>query len=95
LGQKVSDSWYEEIKKYNFDRPNQLEDDETREFTQMVWKKSTKMGCGIGIGPSNSQFYVVVRYSPKGNVAGAFEANVPKKEEIRHLILRRIRRPNK
>lgn len=95
MGQKVSEAWYNEIKDYDFENPNQVEDVETREFTQMVWKKSSRLGCGIGVASSQNEYYIVVRYTPKGNVAGAFDVNVPKKESIRHLIMRRIIRPKK
>ena len=43
-GDKLVDIWYDEINKpYNFNEPNEFE---CNNFTQMVWKKSEKFGCG-------------------------------------------------
>ncbi len=41
----------------------------------MVWKSTTKMGVGKATG-SNGWTYVVVNYSPAGNVQGQFSSNV-------------------
>ena len=41
----------------------------------MVWKSTTLMGVGKATG-SNGWTYVVVSYSPRGNVQGQFGANV-------------------
>lgn len=38
-------------------------------FTQMIWRGSTRVGCAIR--SSNSNDYLVCRYSPAGNVFGA------------------------
>ena len=52
-------------------------------MTQVVWKSSTRLGCGIvgksgGCGPSGAN--VVCRYSPTGNMnmgSASARANVP------------------
>lgn len=41
----------------------------------MVWKSTTMMGVGKATG-SNGWTYVVVSYSPRGNVQGQFGSNV-------------------
>ena len=38
-------------------------------YTQMIWRGSTRVGCAIR--SSNSNDYLVCRYSPAGNVFGA------------------------
>lgn len=38
-------------------------------YTQMVWKKTTKVGCA-GVAGSDGNYRLVCRYSPPGNVIG-------------------------
>ena len=52
-------------------------------FTQVVWKKSTKLGIGRATGKIDGLIdmhctWVVGRYSPAGNVLGRFKENVLK-----------------
>ena len=49
---------------------------ETGHFTQVVWKSSTKLGCGIAI--ANNKAVGVCNYSPAGNYLGQFATNVLK-----------------
>jgi len=37
-------------------------------YTQLVWKKSTKLGCGLG--SSDGKNYLVCQYYPQGNMIG-------------------------
>ncbi|KAH8798395.1 PR-1-like protein [Flagelloscypha sp. PMI_526] len=54
-------------------------------FTQVVWKDSTEVGCGMAEcdGIFDAKFgkakYFVCEYSNQGNVIGQFEKNVEKK----------------
>jgi len=47
-------------------------------FTQVVWKGSTKVGCGVATVESGGmkKTYIVGRYSPPGNYGGQFTSNV-------------------
>lgn len=38
-------------------------------YTQMIWDKTTKIGCGMARG-ANGTIYIVCNYSPAGNVIG-------------------------
>lgn len=70
--EQPTEMWYEEIKDYNFAAPGFSQ--ATGHFTQVVWRNSTKLGCGramCGFG-----VYYVCRYSPGGNVTGGYEQNV-------------------
>ncbi|WP_392531695.1 CAP family protein [Nostoc sp. C117] len=82
LGNGAVEDWYSEIKDYKYESPGFSS--ETGHFTQVVWKGSTKLGCGAAQGTATIQgtkynaFYVVCQYSPAGNVEGQFPANVLK-----------------
>jgi hypothetical protein len=64
---------YDEIDNpgYNFNNPGYNQNPGAGHFTQVVWKSSTKLGCGI------SGVYVTCRYCEgPGNFLGQFEKNV-------------------
>lgn len=73
---RAADSWYAEIKDYNYRQPGFS--GTTGHFTQVVWKSSTKLGCGIAPGKYRGYNgrYIVCRYTRPGNVIGAFPQNV-------------------
>lgn len=64
--------WYSEIDNPGYDFENPGFTYGTGHFTQVVWKGSTKLGCGVAGG------YVCCRYTPAGNISnpGYFEDNV-------------------
>jgi uncharacterized protein YkwD len=67
-------SWYEEIEEHNFSNPDFSE--QTGHFTQVVWRTSKQLGCGVASCRGNH--FWVCRYSPPGNVSGQFGRNAPK-----------------
>ncbi|XP_022611693.1 Golgi-associated plant pathogenesis-related protein 1-like [Seriola dumerili] len=75
-GKEAVDSWYSEIKDYNWDQPGYSR--ETGHFTQVVWKDSTELG--VGMATDGKTAFVVGQYRPVGNMnmAGYFEKNVLK-----------------
>ncbi|WP_158501839.1 CAP family protein [Vitiosangium sp. GDMCC 1.1324] len=74
LGNSSVQSWYSEIKSYDFGKPGF--DMKTGHFTQVVWKGSTELGCGVAGGAKGT--FVVCNYNPPGNFEGQFPANVSK-----------------
>ncbi|KAG9342198.1 hypothetical protein JZ751_016700 [Albula glossodonta] len=72
-GKEAVDSWYSEIKDYNFRKPGF--NSNTGHFTQVVWKSSKEVG--VGLATDGNIVFVVGQYSPKGNItnAGYFEEN--------------------
>ncbi|XP_060697255.1 GLI pathogenesis-related 2 [Hemiscyllium ocellatum] len=74
-GTEVSESWYNEIKKYDFKSPGFKSG--TGHFTQMVWKESRELGAGCATD-GKGMFMVVAVYNPAGNITnpGYFEKNV-------------------
>ena len=77
-GQKASQSWYNEVKQYNFADPKFTSG--TGHFTQLVWKASKQIGCGAAC--KNNKCFVTCNYYPRGNYLGQFGNNVfPLKED--------------
>ncbi|CCF55792.1 hypothetical protein KAFR_0A03570 [Kazachstania africana CBS 2517] len=68
------DAWYDEISEYDFSSPGYSSS--TGHFTQVVWKSTTSVGCGIKYCDTTWGEYVVCSYNPAGNVIGEFSENV-------------------
>ena len=63
--------WYDELCDPGYDFASPGFSSGSGHFTQLVWKGSTKLGCGVKGG------YVTCRYCEvAGNMGGAFETNV-------------------
>jgi len=75
-GRKATEMWYDEVDKYRFNNPGFSTG--TGHFTQIVWANTTEMGGGKAKSSTGAQF-VVVRYTPPGNVLGQFPENVKPK----------------
>ena len=66
-------TWYSESSSYNFDSNIGIKG--TYNFTQMIWKSTKKMGCGIG--QRNDENYIIVCfYYPRGNIDEQYLNNV-------------------
>ncbi|CCD23057.1 uncharacterized protein NDAI_0B00230 [Naumovozyma dairenensis CBS 421] len=71
------DAWYAEGAYYNYSNPGFSS--ATSHFTQLIWKSTTEVGCGIkdcsSIGWGD---YVICSYNPSGNINAPvfFEENV-------------------
>lgn len=79
LAAKAVEAWYEEVVHYDYNKPGFSVD--TGHFTQVVWKSTTQLGCGVAQGPKTiagrtaTINYVVCHYAPDGN-NGDFPTNV-------------------
>ncbi|XP_059909967.1 Golgi-associated plant pathogenesis-related protein 1-like isoform X1 [Gadus macrocephalus] len=73
-GKEAVESWYEEVKDYDYNRPGFKGN--TGHFTQVVWKETTEVG--VGLATDGKRVFVVAQYRPAGNVnvAAYFERNV-------------------
>ena len=69
-------SWYNELANYNYAAGGFSS--ATGHGTQMVWKASTRLGCGRAqcSGMFGGQAMYVCQYAPPGNVMGQFQQNV-------------------
>lgn len=79
--------WYDEIRNYDFNDPigsyvagDSDRNREVRHFTQLVWRSSTQLGCGVA-NCGGEQFFVC-RYQPQGNFngtnPGVLDSEVPR-----------------
>ncbi|KAI8366261.1 CAP domain-containing protein [Blakeslea trispora] len=74
------DAWYDEVKYYNYKQTGF--DEETGHFTQLVWKSTDKIGCGVRFCKDlwgGVKLYTC-SYSSYGNIVGGnnyyFKKNV-------------------
>ncbi|EJS43152.1 pry1p [Saccharomyces arboricola H-6] len=73
-GPAAVDAWYNEISDYDFSNPGFSSN--TGHFTQVVWKSSTQVGCGIKTCGGEWGDYVICSYNPAGNYEGEYADNV-------------------
>jgi uncharacterized protein YkwD len=76
---QAADSWYGEIKDYNFEDLATNATKTIGHFSQLVWKGSTKIGAGRVCGTEDNTWhdtYIAVNFSPAGNMSGAYQDNV-------------------
>ena len=80
------DEWYNEIKNYDFSSPKFSIN--TARFSQVIWKETTKMGCGASVKDDDGVTYkVVCNYYSAGNVLGHYGDNAPNLTEYDRFIL--------
>jgi len=73
-GCEAVDSWYEEsLHSYNY--AEEPTDTESGHFTQLVWKRSERLGVGLARS-SAGRHVVVMKYDPPGNYVGQYTSNV-------------------
>jgi uncharacterized protein YkwD len=68
-------SWYDEIARYDF--ANARFTSGTGHFTQVVWRSTTEVGCGVA--SCNGEDLLVCNYAPPGNFQGEYDQNVPQR----------------
>jgi pathogenesis-related protein 1 len=65
--QRASQAWLDEKEDYTYSKiSNKRSSEITGHYTQMVWRKTTKIGIGSYVN-SKGELYVVARYFPAGN----------------------------
>ncbi|MEY3220594.1 MAG: hypothetical protein RIT27_1951 [Pseudomonadota bacterium] len=66
---KAVDSWGNEVKDYTYDSNSCTMGKMCGHYTQVVWKTTTEVGCGMAICGDFSQVWVC-NYNPAGNYRG-------------------------
>lgn len=78
--------WYSEMRKNEF-KPSPYPSNETKHFTQVIWKSSSTLGVGYATNEDGKKLYVVCNYHPAGNIYDEFIDNVqPLKCLRKHCI---------
>ncbi len=78
VGTEPVDVWYKGEEKFDY-KANKMTEG-TGHFTQLVWKNTKEIGCGIS-QDAEGGYYVVCNYYPAGNYFGEYIKNVfPKKD---------------
>jgi uncharacterized protein YkwD len=73
----VVDAWYKEVDDYNFAKPGFVHG--IGHFTQMIWRDTKQIGCGVAKCYLGTVRLWVCRYGPTGNWDGKFAQNVPRR----------------
>ena len=73
IGTACVELWYSEEPSYNYKNPGFSSS--SGHFSQLVWKNSKKLGCGIGCNSQN-ECYVTCNYYPAGNYLNQYTENV-------------------
>ena len=68
------ESWFQEKKIYFKDSKRAKPSPETAHFTQLVWKNSKLIGCGLSC--NDDICYLVCDFYPPGNIENEYEENV-------------------
>ncbi|GLI70341.1 hypothetical protein VaNZ11_015300, partial [Volvox africanus] len=75
-------AWYEEVKDYDFSTPRPFRDNWAKgigHFTQVVWRNTVYLGCGVGVADQNLEIMpgvtlkggckiIVCQYKSSGNI---------------------------
>eukprot|EP01025_Chloroclados_australasicus_P065413 TRINITY_DN8913_c0_g2_i4.p1 TRINITY_DN8913_c0_g2~~TRINITY_DN8913_c0_g2_i4.p1 ORF type:complete len:571 (-),score=72.72 TRINITY_DN8913_c0_g2_i4:3381-5093(-) len=75
--EKVIDFWYDQGSGYDFSNP--VFDQNAGLMTQVIWKATTEIGCGIGESCSDGLVYAYCLYDPSGNRPNQMQENVQEK----------------
>ncbi|XP_066588083.1 Golgi-associated plant pathogenesis-related protein 1-like [Prorops nasuta] len=81
------EAWYNQKKYYNFSEEYPLNFSKVKNFTQLVWKDTRRLGVGLAES-GYGKVFLVCCYEPSGNVHGEFLSNV--RESSKELIRRRM-----
>jgi pathogenesis-related protein 1 len=65
----VVDSWVSEVEEYDYSRNRCQNGKVCGHYTQVVWKASARLGCGMAVCGDKGQVWVC-NYDPPGNYVG-------------------------
>ena len=75
-GQKMTEEFYEEKNKENYDINKEEEQINATRFTQLIWKSTESVGFGVAINKISGKIYAVANYFPSGNSLGNYKENI-------------------
>lgn len=74
MAESVFKVWYSEHSSFDFNMDEYSA--KTEHFTQVVWKASNRIGCGVSC--IENKCFVACNYLPSGNMGGLYRINVVK-----------------
>lgn len=66
---QVTDAWGNEVSDYTYSTGACASGKKCGHYTQVVWKTTTELGCGMAVCADNTQVWVC-NYTPAGNIIG-------------------------
>ncbi|MBB6328359.1 hypothetical protein FHS59_004002 [Algoriphagus iocasae] len=66
---RVSDGWGSEKEDFDFSAKSCLAIEKCGHYSQIIWRNTTKVGCGLKAN-ENGKYILVCNYDPPGNVRG-------------------------
>ena len=75
-GKEIMNLWYKQKEKYDFRNHKHFNQQDTKNFTQLVWKNTRDLGFGCVSYNNNENMIFVVLYFPCGNIEGEYKYNV-------------------
>ncbi|NXU45236.1 CRVP2 protein, partial [Drymodes brunneopygia] len=70
----VVQSWYNEVKDFEYGTGAKTEDAKVGHYTQVVWHNSRYVGCGLAFcGNSTYKYFYVCQYCPAGNLISSLK----------------------
>ncbi|XP_077985763.1 Golgi-associated plant pathogenesis-related protein 1-like [Glandiceps talaboti] len=78
-GEVAVADWYSEIVNFNYQTYKANAGTEAGHFTQIIWRESTELGCGVATAERSwgPKFYIVCQYRKAGNTVDPV-TNIPK-----------------
>ena len=73
-GEEATRHWYNEKQNFTFSDP--VINEQTKAFTQMIWRGTQTLGMGAAKDDDTGELYVVALYSPKGNDQATLRENL-------------------
>lgn len=67
--EQVIAAWAAEAAHYSYDTNSCAPGHDCLHYTQLVWRQTKELGCGVAICPSHGQVWVC-EYRPAGNIVG-------------------------
>ena len=80
------DWWYANFRDYSYEL-GPMNDPKTRNFTQVIWVASHKLG--VGVARKDGKIVIVAYYDPPGNqpnTTAAFKKNVLKPKSLANIL---------
>ena len=74
-GEEVADEWYSQIKNYDFKNPATKKISLIKDFSNLIWKKTKKIGCGYSCKNEDKKCYYCCAYYP-GGIESALMDNI-------------------